>query len=55
MQFLLDEPVFDEMFDADDVDPKVSLKSFGLLGEEVFFLSFSRSYTIFPDMISLLS
>ena len=33
MQFLLEELVFDEMFDADgDADPKISLVSFGLLG-----------------------
>ena len=31
MQFLLEEPVFDEMLDTDDADPKVSLVSFGLL------------------------
>ena len=40
MQFLLDEPVFDEMFDADDVDPKVSLVSFGLLVRKYFLIFF---------------
>ena len=45
MQFLFEEPVFDEMFDADYVDPKVSLVSFGLLWASIFW-SFSSSYTI---------
>ena len=53
MQFLLEEPVFDEMSDA-DADPKVSLVSFGLLVSSIFDL-FLVATLFFPDMILLLS
>ena len=41
MQFLLEEPVFDEMFDAADPDDqKFSLASFGLLVSKYFLVFF---------------